>query len=312
MLAQRPSHMMVLVAVAALVSALVPATASTAFAPTDPAPATASGSTPRASGTGARRPPRSRRPVEAQVRPRTPEQLQADVIAEATRERARIAARAAEIAQRHDADASARWLGVQAQATLDPFVFLMAAETALDVATTDEQLQSIIRLADDAVLLAETPPILRIEPDQVERVRLQSEALRTAVAKRHSASERRAAQAKLQRRANRQLIAGGTLLTLAAAGVGMLAGGAVKHGRYHDRLADSTDTDYDVVAWEDYYDHGSRMIVAGTIIAIAGVVVAAPLLTLGLRDRRKANEAGARLSFGVRPGLTNLTFVLHF
>ncbi|WP_434425466.1 hypothetical protein [Nannocystis pusilla] len=290
----------------------MPAAASAAPVPTDSAPATASGSTPWGSHTGARRPPRPRRPVEAQVRPRTPEQLQADAIAEATRERARITARAAEIAQRHNVDASARWLGVQAQATLDPFVFLMAAETALDGATTEEQLQNVIRLADDAVLLAETPPILRIEPDQVERVRLQSEAIRTAVAKRRSAAERRAAQAQLQRRANRQLIAGGTLLTLAAAGVGMLAGGAVKHGRYHDRLADSTDTDYDVAAWEDYYDHGSRMIVAGTIIATAGVVIAAPLLTLGLRDRRKANETVDRLTFGVRPGLTNLTFVLRF
>lgn len=312
MFAQHPSRMMVLGAAVALVSAPVPAAASRAPAPTEPAPATAPGSTARAVHPEARRPQRSKRPVEPQVHPRTPEQLQADAIAEATHKRAQITARAAEIAQRHDADASARWLDVQAQATLDPFVFLMAAETALDVATTEEQLRSVIRLADDAVLLAETPPILRIEPDQVERVRWQSEAIRTAVAKRRRASEHRAAQAKLQRRANRQLIAGGALLTLAAAGVGMLAGGAVQHGRYHDTLAASDGMNDDFAAWEAYYDRGSRMIVAGTIIATAGIVIGAPLLSMGLRDRRKAREPGDRLQLGVRPGPASLTFALQF
>jgi len=238
--------------------------------------------------------------------------LRADTLAAAAHERARITTRAAQIAHRHDAEASARWLGVQAQATLDPFVFLMAAETALDGARTEEQFRRVVRLAEDAVLLAETPPILRIDPDQVERVRLQSEAIRTAVAKRRGASERRAAQVKLHRRGNRLLIAGGALLTLAAAGVGMLAGGAVQHGRYHDTLAANDAMNHDLAAWEAYYDQGSRMILAGTVLATAGIVIGAPLLSLGLRDRRKARESDDRLLFGVRPGLASFTVALHF
>ncbi|WAS95549.1 hypothetical protein [Nannocystis punicea] len=293
-------------AAVALVAAPLPATASPQSAPSDPTHAT--GAAAPAKPSKAKKQHQDRKP------PPKLEQQEAAALAEAARERVDITARAAEIAGKHGLQASARWLTVQAQATRDPMVYMMAAETSLEAAASDEQLAGVLELIEDAMLLAEAPPVVRIAAGQVSQVRSECEAIRTAVAERRADRARREAQRKRTRRGTQRMFVGGAMLSLGVAGLGLIAGGATQLGRYHETLGaiEGMEHLYDTSAWDSYYDQGSRMILAGTLLTVVSLAAGVPLLVFGARDRREGRRTGERMTFTVRPGLGSLGFVARF
>lgn len=225
-------------------------------------------------------------------------------LADAAAERATITARAAELVETGGPEASARWLSGRAAATADPHVHLMAAETWLSVqGSGDIELGRAADHARDAARLADPaldPP--RIADDDVAAIRDQSDAILRAVDTRRGA-------ARQARRGRQELTAGAILLGVAAAGAGVIAGGASEHRKYHNRVDPLVGMEamYDLTALEDRYDRGSTMVAAGAVMLIGGAVLGATLTGIGARDLRQGRRLrGQRAELRLAPTLGGL------
>lgn len=232
-----------------------------------------------------------------------------DLMAAAAAERDQVEARAAALDSVQTVEASARWLSGQAWDSQDPWIHLMAAKTWLKVQTSDATLDRAAFHAQEAVALADAPPVLRIAAEDVARVHEDAEVVQAIVAGRRAEirrarAERRAAERRI-RRGRHELIAGGAMMLVGALGGGVALAGSSYRRRFDETVAPILEAELpiDLAPLRRLDAQGSRMVAAGIAIATIGAAAGVPLLVLGGRDLRLGRRQRERaMSLRLAPG----------
>lgn len=222
--------------------------------------------------------------------------------------------------------ASALWLAQRAAELADVDIHLEAARTDLRLPPADATLASAAAHVDQAMQLATGDQRAAwLDVNELSRVRAECDAVSEAIEERRStltrererrgqiAQQTHAAQARANR-GRQELIAGGSMLMVAAIGGGLAIAGSAYQRRSEDALGtiEALQQPFDTQPILQLQQRGQNLVAAGAVAAAIGVAIGVPLVAIGARDLRLGRRSEQALTLSVLPGAGSLHFHLRF